>query len=430
MSDQKKGPKNISDLKAKLGLKKPGAGGPTPPPGISPPNVTPPPGVSAGGRDDLVAPPGMAPPGGGIAPPPGISPPNVTPPPGIAAPPGMHEPEAKASLVAPPGFEPPPRPLSQQPIQDVDIDLDVVGTSKGKKTMVYVIAAAACFLTFCGGFYVGDIRLKRDWVVKSKKSCIKTSKVIKQLHKSTLKFERAFEEEVEKTKKGRRPLAAYNPALFQKLADAIELIDVSNPKVKSFLNKNVWTTHYRFVKNAAEILPRLHTFLGLLAQLKMVVQLGRQVDSKHGKQLMKLVPGAKAPKQQKKPMFGVLIKGNFGVVFSGVLGKPVKNTGTAEAIMCTETKVDNAEGYKLSDGNCYWFTKPPQKRGECANYNNTLRYFQNSDAELFNRVKCIGMERVFFEAWLYNIIQIKLILAEIKKVNPKDLYVKFRKSGQ
>jgi len=313
----------------------------------------------------------------------------------------------------------------------VDIDLDVVGTSKGKKTMVYLIAAGACFLTFCGGFYVGDIRLKRDWVAKSKKSCLKTSKVIKQLHKSTLKFEGVFEEEVEKTKKGRRLYSAYNPNLFRNLGEAIELIDVTNPKVKSFLNKNVWTTHYRFVKNAREILPRLHTFLGLLTQLKAVVALGMNVDHKHGKQLKKLIPSAKTPKEQKKPLFGVLIKGNFGVVFTGPLGAPVKNTaGKGEPIKCEETKVDSAEGYKLSDGTCYWFTKPPQARGECAKYNNHLRYFQNTDAELFNRMKCVGMEKVFFEAWLYNIIQVKLILAQIKKINPKDLYVKFRKSGQ
>jgi len=428
LSDQKKGPKNISDLKAKLGLKKPGAGGPTPP-GIAPPNVTPPPGVNRG-SDGLVAPPGMAPPGGGIAPPPGFAPPNVTPPPGIAPPPGMASMDQKVSLVAPPGFAPPPRPLSQQPIQDVDIDLDVVGTSKGKKMMVYIIAAAACLLTFCGGFYVGDIRLKRDWVAKSKKSCIKTSQVIKQLHKSTVKFEGVFEEEVEKTKKGRSVLTAYNPNLFRRLSDAIDLLDVTSPKVKGFLNKNVWTTHYRFVKNAAEILPRLHTFLGLLTQLKAVVQLGQAVDGKYGAQLAKLLPGAKPPKQQKKPMFGVLIKGNFGVVFTGPLGNPVKNTGTAEKPTCTDTKVDSAEGYKLSDGNCYWFTTPPKTAKDCAKYSGSLRYFQNSDAELFNRVKCIGMERVFFEAWLYNIVQIKLILAEIKKINPKDLYVKFRKSGQ
>jgi hypothetical protein len=271
-------------------------------------------------------------------------------------------------------------------------------------------------------------QLQKEWMQKSEKACKRTAKLIKKLQWNTAKFENVLDAEIEKTKKGGRSLKTYNPDLFRRLSKALEPIDVTNPEVKDKLNKDVWMTHYRFVNNAGELLPRLHSFLALLAQLKFVVGLGLAVDRKHAKQLNKMLPDAKTPKMQKKPMFGVVIQENFGVIFTGELGKPVRRKDTGAKRKCVETQPDLAEGYRLSDGRCYWFSRAPQGRGKCTPYNNTLRYFQNTDAELFNRLKCTGIEMVYFESWLYNVIQIQHLLHEISKVNPKNLYHEFRNS--
>ncbi len=427
MTDKKKpGAKNIQDLKAKLGLKKPGGapGGDAPPPA-----VTPPPGIVPPPTDDIPAPPG------GIVAPPGVQPPaGIKPPPAVTPPPGMMPPAATPAppggIVAPPGFEPPAQPAAApgEPqfattpsAEPIDLDIDSMQGKKSRRIVWIIVAAAACAMTMCGGYYIGDNGLRRDWVKKSKKACETTGALIKRLHRGTQAFQLAFEQELDKTKKGRVPLKYYNPNLFKRLTDEAEAFDTSNPKIKALMNKQIWTTHYRFVKNAGDLLPKLFNYLALLQQLKLAVTTGRAVENQYAKLLAKKTPEAKKPKPKKEPQFGVLIRGDRNALFAK-LGKPCKGNKPI-------SNYNEAEGFVLPNGKCYPFTKPAQGSA-CATYDGTVRVFSNTDEELVNRMKCTGQEDVVFKAWTYTVFQVQVLLKQVKAANAKDLYNRFFKSAR
>lgn len=433
MSDNKKpGTKNIQDLKAKLGLKKPGAGA-APEGEAPPPAVTPPPGVAPPAGDDVPAPPGAEPAGGvkpppGVTPPPGVAPPAVTPSPATPAPGG--------DVVAPPGFQPPaaatPAPAAQGEPQfattpssePIDLDLDSVQGKKSRRIVWILIAAGACLLTLGFGYYIGDTRLKRDWSAKSKESAKTTAELLKQLHKSTLRFEAVLEEEIGKTKKGRAELKTYNPNLFSRLEEATSAFDMEDPKLKALMKKQIWTTHYRFVPNAGDLLPRMHNYLAALQQLKIAVMIGRAMenDPKFAPQLAKKKPDAKGSKAAKHPEFGAYIKGNRGALFFK-LGKPCNKE------MKPIDKHSEAHGYQLPDDRCRPFTEPKQG-ADCPEYNDTVRIFGAQDKELYNRLKCKGLPDVVFKSWVYSVRQVQLVLKKIKGMKPKEIYTAFRKASQ
>lgn len=429
MSDTKKpGPKNIQDLKAKLGLKTPGGGAGGLP---KPPTVTPPPGIVPPGGN-IPAPPGVVPPAGipappGLSPVPGVVPPIATPAPGVPAPPA-------GGIVAPPGMAPaaaPAAPVDPNEPQfvtgpaaaPVDVDFDSV-ERKGSTRVIWIgLAVLASLLTMCGGYYFGDNRLQADWMKKSKKAASTTAAVIKKLNRGIVRFHGVFDDEVEKTKKGRTPLSYYNPDLFTKLAEAAGAFDTENPKLKTLLNKQIWTTHYRFVRNAGDLLPRLHRFLSLCQQIQIAVAVARKTEAKYVALLKKKTPDAKKSKPGAKPGFGIMIENNRSAKFAS-LGKPCKGKKPVD-------KADGADGYQITEagGRCFSFPAPPKPPATCANQAGTLRVFGTDDKALYNRLKCVGQEDVVFEAWRYQVMQIQVLLKEVDKVDPKGIASAFLKSA-
>jgi hypothetical protein len=327
-------------------------------------------------------------------------------------------------LVAPPGFAPPTpaaQPAYAQPVQHVDVDFDVVERKKSRKIVWLAVALGACALAFGIGIMIGDGCLRRDWVAKTKTSVVTTGEVIKKLDQGLKRFEGTLEAEVEKTKKGQNLLAFFNPELFSKISDEADAFDVNNPKLKALLNEEVWMTHYRFVKDPRELLPRLHTLLALCAQIKLAVDMGRAFESQYGEHLKKKTQKYQE-EQAKSPAFGIMIRGEKDALFFA-LGEPVDKDGK---------KVDkhaDALGYMLPNGRPGFFGKQPAKPTECPEVNGSIRMFAVDDVELGNRLKCKGQEDIVFEAWKGHVMGVKLILKELEKVNPRDLYQRFQRAG-
>lgn len=282
-----------------------------------------------------------------------------------------------------------------------------------------LVMAATLVLTACDG--QNDARLQRDWVMKSKKACATTAEVIKKLEQGTRQFEAVLDEEIEKTKHGAKPFTYYNPELFSKMTDLVTAFDVNNPKLRTLMATEIWTTHFRFVKNAAELLPRLHTFLALCAQIKTVVDMARGIEVKYSEVLKKKTRAHKED-AAKHPQFGVMIRSDKDGLFFA-LGAPVDKDGKKIA------KHDKAKGYILPNARPAYFGKPQKKPNECPEVLGTIRIFGMDDAELKTRLTCQGQEDVVFEAWVVQIAQLKILYQQLEVVNPRDLYQQFQKSS-
>lgn len=327
--------------------------------------------------------------------------------------------------MAPPGFQA-PAPVATRggfasTPEHVEVDFGAVEGKKKKKLVWILVAVGACFLTMCGGYYLGDARLQRDWMTKSKKASTTTGEVIKKLEQGTRQFEAVLDEEIEKTKHGAQVFSFYNPDLFTKLDGQAAAFDINNPQLRTLMATEIWTTHFRFVKNAAELLPRLHTFLALCAQIKIVVDTARGIENKYSEALAKKTRTAKA-EAAKKPQFGVMLRSEKDALFFA-LGDPVDKDGKAVE------KHDAAEGYMLPNARPAYFGKPQTKPNECPEVLGTIRIFGVDDAELKTRLKCQGQEDVVFEAWVAQIAQLKILFKQMEAVNPRDLYQQFQKSG-
>ncbi len=264
------------------------------------------------------------------------------------------------------------------------------------------------------------------WLAKSRKGCKSTASVLKRLRLGVAAFEKVFEAELNKTKVGQRQLRHYNPHLLSRLEGVLHAVDTSGEPLASRLTQDIWSTHYRFVKNAPDVLPRLHRLLVLLAQLRATVAIARRMEKRYKGQLQKKLASPAKPKTKASHRYGVIIKGNTGAYFAGKLGKPVRN----EQDHCVETTLPKAMGFKASDNACYWFGTEPKGTPKCMRLKHTLRIFQPDDQELTNRMQCRGQDQIVYTAHLYHLMQIKLILAKIGKLDLRGLTIAFRRSAE
>ncbi len=295
---------------------------------------------------------------------------------------------------------------------------------------IFTIAAAlALVLTLAlvpatgAGCGSGPKSLEREWKEKTAKDCHALAELVEELHQDLSRVHRGFESELKKTGPKR---ALYNAGLFGRLGRLAKKLDLSTARRKERLRRAAWMIHYRFVKDAGKVLPRLHRFVALIHQLKASIDLGRSQEQRFGKELGARKPGWTPPTKRTRPMFGVIIKDRANAVFTGGLGDPVKR---GPGSICRQATVSHAQGYKLGDGNCYYFTKPPSKKGDCPKVDGTLRLFDNTDPELFKALDCLSMADVLMDGFRFRVLDVELILAELKRLDVGGLVSLLRRTG-
>jgi hypothetical protein len=237
----------------------------------------------------------------------------------------------------------------------------------------------------------------RRWLSESGTGCVATASMLKKLRLGVATFERIYAEELEKTKANQRPFQRYNPKFLTRLEGGLAALDIAQGPLAQQLARDVWPSHYRFVKRAPERLPRLHRFLVLLAQLQSTIRVARALERRYGKTLTLMSTTGKKLQPPKAPFYGVLIKSPRSAVFQGNIPPQAKPRG---------------------------------KTAKCAPSVNTLRVLSTTDPELTNRVRCRGKDKIVFTAHLYHLVQIQLLLAKIKKLDPRGLAIAFRRSAE
>lgn len=283
------------------------------------------------------------------------------------------------------------------------------------------VIAAALTLVLGAGCGAKPKSLEHEWKLKTRKDCAALAELLVELHGDVTRVQRAFAAEVKKTGPKRY---LYNPGMFNRLGKMAEKLDLSKPRRAERLRRAAWMTHYRFVKGAGPLLAELHRLLALLRQLKASLDLGRSQEQKFGPQLAARKPGWIPLTQRKKPMFGVVLRDPKGATFTGVLGDPVRRGpgGT-----CQKTAVRSAEGYKLSDGKCYWFTRAGATDNR-KQVNGSLRIFRNQDASLANALGCISVADVLMAGFRFRLLDLELILTELKGLDTAALARQLRQA--
>jgi hypothetical protein len=347
----------------------------------------------------------------------------MAPPPGVVPPPGMGAPQNE--IVAPPGFPQPaqrrgPAALASAPVEDVQVDMDALeGRAKKARNLIIGVAAGASLLCLCGGYQLGNIRLQRDWTAKAKAGCRSTAEQINKMRKAVDKFEAAFQSEVGKTKN----LKVYSPALLENLSKLAADFDPENAKIKAELNTKTWLTHYRFVKDAGDALPRFFAFLALCSELKYAVGNGQAFEAQAAELLKKKADGYKDEAGGKGPTFGVMIMNDRQVAFAR-MDKAIDKDGKPVASQ------ESAAGFTVGSDNAF-FPRPKEgaKPTDCIEHRNTVRIFSPTDANLTSVIKCSGQEDLALAGWATQIKLIGKLLEEMKKLEPKGIKDFFEKSG-
>lgn len=240
----------------------------------------------------------------------------------------------------------------------------------------------------------------RQWLSKSRRGCEATASVLKKIRRGVAAFEAVYDAEFKKTQQDRRPLKRYNPQFLTRLAAALGPVDTTKPPLADGLANDVWPSHYRFVKRAPEVLPRLHRLLVLLAELRSSVTIARRLEKRYRPTLaLKILP-----RKRSTTKYVVLIKSDRLVQLLAAVPPPLKPARDPGG---------NPGG------------KPPL----CKDYHCTTRALAPNDAELMNRVQCRGREQIVYTAYLYHLMQIKLILASIKKLDLRGLTIAFSRSA-
>jgi hypothetical protein len=286
------------------------------------------------------------------------------------------------------------------------------------------VALATLALAAAVGCGAKPKSLENEWKDKTRQDCRALAELLDELSGDLDRVQHAFG--TERARTGPK-LAFYNPGLFGRLGRLAERLDLTVPRRAERLRRAAWMTHYRFVPGAAKLLPRLHRFVALLHQLKASLDLGRSQEQKFGKDLAERKPGWIPLGKRTHPMFGVVIKDHETAAFTGALGEPVRRSREGT---CERAEVKEAEGYRLGDGNCYFFTRPPEKKGDCPQVHGTLRCFDNQDPELIEALRCLSMADVLMEGFRFRVLDLELILGALTRLNPGALARQFRTMGQ
>lgn len=260
----------------------------------------------------------------------------------------------------------------------------------------WILIPAAALLGTCQPTDTRTQQMRR-WLSQSRQGCQATAAVLKGLRRGVATFEKIYAEEMVKTKRGKRPLQRYNPGFLSRLQRALPAVDSTRGALAKRLTQEVWTSHVRFVKHAPQVLPRLHRLLVLLAELRSTVTRARVLEKRYAKLL-----ASRGPQPPKSA-------GDFRMGFGARI-------------------LDDRRAEFLSS-----FSAPARRgimpRG-CLLRKDAMRMFLFSSAELYNRVDCRGRAQIVYTAYLYHLMQIKLILAAIKQLDLRGLTIAFSRSAE
>lgn len=260
---------------------------------------------------------------------------------------------------------------------------------------VTVLLFSLVLLTSCS---LQDPRAKQKqrWLKESRTACAAAVDVLKQLRRGLAMFEDILEQEMAKTNEGQRPLKYYNPKLLSRLHEALGRLDTTQGKLATRLSGRVWTVHNKWVFAADDVLPRFHRLLVALAELRSTISVARRLEQRYANQLRKHRKAHQPAPPAALPKFGVHIPSHRKAVFLAQPPPP----------------------------------NPAPKPNSCAPSKNTSRRFAPTDPELMNRVRCVGRDKMVYTAHLYHLMQIKLILARIKKLDLRKLTSAFQRSAK
>lgn len=260
-------------------------------------------------------------------------------------------------------------------------------------------------------------------VAQSKRACWSVSRVLRDLGLAVQNFRHDFSNELDKSMRGHTPLKAYNERLISVLLAASKSLDLTQPPLQKRLARDVWSTPFTHAKVSAELLPLLHRYFGLLSQLTVAVRQAHAFERRTSKLMTSKRLNYRKPALSPKPRWGAIIENDRTVRFVAQVGEPV--TGN-----CKKSTVSKAAGYRLANGTCRYFSRSTGPGGSCQKTHGTFRYFQNTDGELVNRIRCVGRPVVAFREWTYRLVVIKLLLMELKKLNATALTKRFAKAAE
>jgi hypothetical protein len=306
VADKPKKPvKDISDLKAKLGLAKPGAkkpGGAVPPPA----GVVPPPGASGAPAQSV------PPPGGG-----GQQAPASVPPPGGVVPPGGVG-QGRGEVVPPSGYQ---QPQPAQPAQPAaaavggaiaaDEGLGEEGVH-GKKDLVFrIILGVLAVIAFFIGTQCGKTILIRGWVNKVTDDSKKITAKLKVLNRAVRKLE-ALEKQVPMVDKRGNFIETYSDEFGRKA----ETLVADMEKLKE---AEVFGIFYNMLKpEHQQVVGQLFLYFALLKRLRHFVIAMRKFEGTERQALQLITPeGQKKLKEQRqKTKFGAYYTGEKSVALT------------------------------------------------------------------------------------------------------------------
>jgi hypothetical protein len=302
VADKPKKPvRDIKDLKAKLGLAKPGAqkpGGDVP----APAGVVPPPGAGKP-QGQAVPPPGGSPqPAAGDVPPPG----------GVVPPPQQQQ---QPGVVPPSGYQQPQQAQPQGAVP-TGADEDLGGFSEegvhGKKELIFrIILGSLAVIAFFIGTQCGKTVLIRGWVNRVTKDTKKITAKLKSLNRSVRKLE-ALEKQVPLVDKRGNFIQTYSPEFGRK---AESLVD----GMESLKEAETFGIFYNMLKpKHRPVVGQLFLYFALLKRLRHFVIAMRKFEGAE-RDALKLMTekGQKALKEQRgKTKFGAYFTGEKSVALT------------------------------------------------------------------------------------------------------------------
>lgn len=271
----KKTARDLSDLKAKLGLAKPAEGGP-PGPGLP---------IPPGGQPAAAPPPGM-PPVVGVQPPvaPGAPRPGVMPPPGVVPPPGM---------APPPQYAPPAPDLRRDPfsgqsmvayqqpqvITDAGPLVDIPQEKKSPVAMIIILVVTALIPMgvgwACGRIYGARLLFNRtiDDAARIQESTGKISETNKKIV-----------DVLAESRERNKGAVLYDDKFVEDLKDVLRASPQANPEKAKKRQDELFRTNYammedividrlfNYYNNTLRLYMELESFLQMVEQNKDLIQ--------------------------------------------------------------------------------------------------------------------------------------------------------------
>jgi len=307
VTDKPKKPgRDIKDLKAKLGLAKPGAkpsgGGAVPPPGgaVPPPGgVAPPPG-------------GITPPGGGGGAPSG----GIVPPGGVVPPGGGAAPSTGGGVVPPAGYQQPGQAAqAAAPVGDLTIGDDEFGGSQmhGKKELIFrIILGSLAVIAFLVGTQCGKTVIIRGWVNKVTDDSQKIVENLKVLNQSVRRLE-ALQQQLPLTKKrGGGMIDNYSVEYGNKAETLVG-------PMENLKEAEIFGIFYNMLKPEDQpVVAQLFTYFALLKRLRVTVTAMRAFEYQERDALSIITPKGqeKLKEMQNQTKFGAFFTGPRSVALA------------------------------------------------------------------------------------------------------------------